>query len=123
VIAIDTNIISGLMNGSIRELPAGDIFVPYIVQAEIYFGVSVGSNPAKYKPIADAVFGSGTFNLSSGIGQEIIGIYVQIASYVRKNGTPVSPNDLWIAAECISLDLSLLTLDKDFMHIPQLAKV
>jgi predicted nucleic acid-binding protein len=37
--------------------------------------------------------------------------------------TPIPPNDLWIAAECVSIGLPLVTRDRDFDHIPQLSRV
>ena len=123
MIALDTNIISGLMNGTLDRLPDGDLYIPYVVQAEIYFGVAAGNNPNKYKQVADAIFNLENMNLSPGIDVDTRDVYVSIAAYLREKGTPISPNDLWIAAECISLGLPLHTLDRDFDRVPQLQKV
>ena len=44
--------------------------------------------------------------------------YAVIHDYLRRQGTPVSPNDLWIAASAAQHGLRILTLDGDFARIP-----
>lgn len=44
--------------------------------------------------------------------------YAVIHDYLRREGTPVSPNDLWIAASAAQHALRILTLDGDFGRIP-----
>jgi len=44
--------------------------------------------------------------------------YAAIYSELRRRGTPVSPNDLWIAASAYQHGLRVLTLDGDFRQIP-----
>lgn len=45
--------------------------------------------------------------------------YAVIHDYLRAHGTPVSPNDLWIAASAAQHGLVVITLDGDFERIPQ----
>jgi len=45
--------------------------------------------------------------------------YAAIHDYLRRKGTPVSPNDLWIAASAAQHGLTVVTLDGDFALIPQ----
>ena len=45
--------------------------------------------------------------------------YAAIHDYLRRNGTPVSPNDLWIAASAAQHGLTVVTLSGDFDMIPQ----
>jgi tRNA(fMet)-specific endonuclease VapC len=45
--------------------------------------------------------------------------YAAIHDYLRRKGTPVSPNDLWIAASAAQHGLTVVTLDGDFDLIPQ----
>ncbi len=45
--------------------------------------------------------------------------YAAIHDYLRRQGTPVSPNDLWIAASAAHHGLAVITLDGDFDRIPQ----
>ena len=45
--------------------------------------------------------------------------YAVIHDYLRRQGTPVSPNDLWIAASAAQHGLTVVTLNGDFDRIPQ----
>ena len=45
--------------------------------------------------------------------------YAAIHDYLRRHRTPVSPNDLWIAASAAQHGLCVITLDGDFDRIPQ----
>lgn len=45
--------------------------------------------------------------------------YAAIHDYLRRHRTPVSPNDLWIAASAAQHGLVVVTLDGDFERIPQ----
>jgi len=44
--------------------------------------------------------------------------YASIYDFLRKQGTPVSPNDLWIAASAMQHGLKIVTLDRDYLKIP-----
>jgi tRNA(fMet)-specific endonuclease VapC len=45
--------------------------------------------------------------------------YAAIRDYLRRQGTPVPVNDVWIAATASQHGLRLLTLDAHFLQIPQ----
>lgn len=45
--------------------------------------------------------------------------YAAIRDFLRRQGTPVPINDLWIAATAAQHGLRLLTLDAHFLRIPQ----
>ena len=42
-----------------------------------------------------------------------------IATFLKKSGTPVASNDIWIAASAMQHGLPILTSDRDFQKIPQ----
>jgi len=46
--------------------------------------------------------------------------YAVISDTLRRAGTPISPNDLWIAASALQHGLEILTFDSDFTRVPQL---
>lgn len=123
MIAVDTNVISALLRGDEKDLPSDELFVPYAVVAELQAGVAAGNNPPKNKTLIDTFLEDSHITTSPGLLPEVIPFYTQIYSYLRAQGTPVSPNDLWIAAECMSLSLALLTFDSDFQKIPQIILV
>src|SRR5882672_9580243 len=49
--------------------------------------------------------------------------YARLFQQLRKQGTPIPVNDLWLAALVLQHDLQLLTRDRHFDHIPQLSLV
>jgi tRNA(fMet)-specific endonuclease VapC len=53
------------------------------------------------------------------IDEETAHRYAAIHDYLRRKGTPVSPNDLWIAASAAQHGLTVVTLNGDFDLIPQ----
>jgi predicted nucleic acid-binding protein len=120
MIAVDTNIISALLRGEPCKLPEGELYVPFMVVAELRAGVAAGDNPKKNMPLLDTFFEDENLTTSPGITPEAIPCYMQIYAYLKSHGTPISPNDLWIAAECMQLSLPLLTRDKDFGNVPQI---
>jgi tRNA(fMet)-specific endonuclease VapC len=46
--------------------------------------------------------------------------YAEIHDHLRRSGTPVTSNDLWIAASAMQHGLRLLTTDSDFQKIPHI---
>lgn len=123
MIALDTNIITALLKGEIKTLPDKEVYIPYAVLAEVKCGAMNGNNPKKYMAIVNEFLSGGSVTVSPGLDAKTVEYYVDIYVYLKKNGTPVSLNDLWIAAECMQLSLSLMTRDKDFGNIPQVLKV
>lgn len=53
------------------------------------------------------------------IDEETADRYAVIHDYLRRQGTPVSPNDLWIGASAAQHGLRVVTLDGDFDRMPQ----
>jgi tRNA(fMet)-specific endonuclease VapC len=48
--------------------------------------------------------------------------YARLFVQLKRAGTPVPDNDLWIAALALEHDLLLITRDKHFERIPQLLR-
>jgi len=53
-------------------------------------------------------------------GRETAEQYARLFVQLKRAGTPVPDNDLWIAALVLEHDLTLITRDGHFRHIPQL---
>ena len=54
------------------------------------------------------------------IDSETSAIYGKVKAILRKNGTPIPENDIWIAATAIQHKLNLSTRDNHFKQIPDL---
>lgn len=46
--------------------------------------------------------------------------YAAIKDYLRRKGTPIPANDLWIAATAAQHGLRVLTSDEHFLRVPQI---
>ncbi|MGA7241320.1 MAG: PIN domain-containing protein [Bryobacteraceae bacterium] len=53
-------------------------------------------------------------------GRETAEHYARLFVQLKRAGTPIPDNDLWIAAQALEHDLILITHDRHFRHIPQL---
>jgi predicted nucleic acid-binding protein len=53
------------------------------------------------------------------VDEETADRYALIRATLRKAGTPVASNDVWIAASAMQHGLPILTSDMDFQKIPQ----
>lgn len=123
-VALDTNIVTKILRGDhqaiSKALDSIDTYViPWAVQAELKAGSLAGNNPSRYLAALEVFFSKKYVVRSHQVGPEVIQAYSEIYAHLRKNGRPVSANDLWIAAECSALRIPLLTLDADFKAIPQ----
>ena len=55
-----------------------------------------------------------------GLNEETADRYAVIRTTLRKAGTPISTNDIWIAATAMQHGLPILTSDRDFQKVPQI---
>lgn len=122
---LDTNIISYFLKGMypsiqyhFRNIPAQSIIIPEIVMAEIEYGsqrsVSYDSTIRKYKAFTD-LFEKAPFN------NEASYHYGIIRSTLEKNGQPIGPNDLMIAATVLANNGILVTHNvREFSRINNL---
>jgi tRNA(fMet)-specific endonuclease VapC len=46
--------------------------------------------------------------------------YSRIAAVLKKQGTPIPTNDIWIAAQTMEFGAELVTMDQHFKKIPGL---
>ena len=49
--------------------------------------------------------------------------YARIFQQLRRQGTPIPTNDIWIAALAIQHDLPLFSRDRHFEHLPQILRL
>lgn len=54
------------------------------------------------------------------VDEETAQRYAAIKDYLRREGTPIPANDLWIAATAFQHGLRLLTLDEHLLRVPQI---
>jgi tRNA(fMet)-specific endonuclease VapC len=115
---LDTNIIIDLFNGDdmvIKKIiTADEVFIPNIVIGELYYG-SYGSKNKKsnLKRLEELILSSAILNT----GIDTAKIYGYLKNELKKKGTPIPENDIWIAALAKQHSLTVLTRDKHFKFI------
>jgi tRNA(fMet)-specific endonuclease VapC len=74
------------------------------------FAKQLGWGPSKAALLEDLFSDLVIVDLSD----EILDLYAELESYLRRTGKPIQQNDVWIAATTIASGAHLLTTDKDF---------
>lgn len=115
---LDTSVIIGSfrrINDIGKRLEAMDeIYVPSIVEGELYFGAYNSQNPAKHIMETRAFLQNCRPILPDSATAEIYG---SIKAILVKKGNPIPENDIWIAAISQQYSIPLYTLDKHFQSI------
>jgi tRNA(fMet)-specific endonuclease VapC len=55
------------------------------------------------------------------LGTEVAVRYGEVLSQLRRKGTPIPTNDIWIAAVTLERGAHLLSFDDDFERVPGLS--
>lgn len=123
---IDTNRYTDFVRGDPAAVQtvqgAAKIFIPFIVLAELRAGFAYGTRARQNEATLASVLQRPTVGVlfaDSDTTHHYAALYAQL----RRQGTPVPTNDLWIAALGIQHDLVLFSRDPHFQHVPQLARV
>jgi tRNA(fMet)-specific endonuclease VapC len=95
-----------------------ELFLSPIVLGELRSGFLKGNRPVQNERQLAEFMASPRCTIPP-IGEETARRYAAIHDFLRRAGTPVSPNDLWIAASAAEYGLTVVTLDGDFDRIPQ----
>lgn len=120
-VLLDTNIISALLKGDISVAnhidSTSEVYLSSIVIGELFYGaeysVKVEQNIANIKQLI------ATYNILD-IDNDTALVYGKIKADLRKKGTPIPENDIWIASSAIQHKLKLSTRDKHFLQISNL---
>jgi tRNA(fMet)-specific endonuclease VapC len=125
-LALDTNRYTDLCRGDasvIRTVEEADeVWLPLIVMGELRAGFAVGSQGPRNEAVLRR------FLLKPGVGvlyanEQTTHHYATVYRQLRKQGTPIPTNDMWIAALVLQHSLVLLARDIHFDALPQLTRV
>ncbi len=125
-LALDTNRYIDLCRGDATVVEtielADEVWLPFIVLGELRAGFAVGSQG----PRNEAVLRH--FLLKSGVAvlyadEQTTQQYGAVYRQLRKQGTPIPTNDMWIAALVLQHSLVLFARDAHFDALPQLPRV
>ena len=125
-LALDTNRYTDLCRGEVSVVEtverADEVWLPFIVVGELRAGFAVGTQGPRNEATLRR------FLLKSGVGvlyadEQTTHQYGTIYRQLRKQGTPIPTNDMWIAALLLQHSLVLLARDAHFDTLPQLLRV
>jgi tRNA(fMet)-specific endonuclease VapC len=122
-VALDTNRLTDLFQGD-GELAewlgtCDEVWIPLIVLGEIKAGFYGGNRLSRNEMLLQR------FLAKPNVGvllpnRETVEHYARLFVQLKRTGTPVPDNDLWIAAQALEHNLLLITRDKHFQRIHQL---
>lgn len=122
-VILDTNAYSALIAGNhdveaiLNE--ADQVFIPYVVIAELYFGFRKGSKEKRNREILKSFEAMETVSRFYPTA-ETLEIYSETVLELKNNGTPIPTNDIWIAACAIETGSILITFDKHFFKVSKI---
>lgn len=125
-IALDTNRYADFAKGVegivqiIRE--AERIFLPFITLAELRAGFLCGKRARPNEALLTRFLHSPRVGVLYPDDQTTHH-YARLFYQLRKQGTPIPTNDIWIAALVVQHDLILCARDRHFDALPQLSRI
>ena len=123
-ICLDTSAYSHFVRGhasaseAIRE--ARRVFVPAIVIGELRLGFRRGQRAVENEKQLRHFLAEPVVEIAD-VDEAAASHYADIAIELRRAGTPVSMNDIWIAAVAAREGATVLTYDADFAKIRRVA--
>lgn len=108
----------GLPEAARAVQEADEIFLCPIVLGELLAGFIIGTREKENRRELDELLGSPRVSVLN-LDEETSERYAFIFAALRKQGTPIPTNDIWIAACAMRHGLKILTLDTHFRQIPQ----
>ena len=124
-VALDTNRLTDLFQGDAaladRLGLCDEVWIPLVVLAEIKAGFLGGNRRHRNEILLRKLISKATVGVLLP-DRETAEHYARLFVQLKRAGTPVPDNDLWIAALALQHDLLLITRDKHFESIPQLLR-
>jgi tRNA(fMet)-specific endonuclease VapC len=124
-LALDTNRYTDLCRGDVSVVEtielAEEVWLPFILLGELRAGFAVGSQGPRNEAVLRR------FLLKPAVGvlfadEQTTHHYAAVFRQLRKQGTPIPTNDMWIAALVLQHSLILFARDAHFDALPQLPR-
>lgn len=125
-VALDTNRYDDLITGDERVAEvveaADSVFLPFVVVGELRAGFAAGTRQAENDRLLRR------FLMKDGVeilfaSEQTCHHYASIYVQLRKQGTPIPTNDMWIAALVVEHDLALCSGDVHFDRLAQIVRM
>ncbi len=124
-IALDTNRITDLFRGDAALAEwlgtCEEVWIPLVVLGEIKAGFLGGTQQRRNEILLNRLLAKTTVGVLLP-SRETAEHYARVFLQLKRAGTPVPDNDLWIASLVLEHNLLLVTRDEHFDRIPQLMR-
>jgi len=123
---LDTDICSYVMKRShdpllkrLQKVPVSDVCISVVTKSELLYGVEVSPRQQQDEAALNAFLG---YVEVLEFPDKASSHYAQIRAHLKKAGTLIGGNDLFIAAHARSLGITLVTHNtREFSRVPKLA--
>lgn len=120
---LDANAMITLFDGSDPELEralcsAEELVVPVVAYAEVVAGTEVDTKRAKMTREALSTLMATPNTRLLPVSEATVRYYSKTFNQLKKNGTPIPTNDIWIAAATLQVGGVLFTRDRHYLKIP-----
>ena len=124
-VALDTSRLTDLFQGdaALADLlgRCEEVWIPLIVLGEIKAGFYGGTQHHRNQILLERLLAKPTAGVLEP-DRETAEQYARLFVQLKRAGTPIPDNDLWIAALVLEHGLTLITRDRHFRHVPQLLR-
>ncbi len=125
-LALDTNRYVDLCRGVPQTAAlvdqADEVILPVIVLGELRSGFAGGSREVENERLLRAFLSKPRVSVAH-TDDQTTRYYAAVFRQLRKQGTPIPTNDMWIAALVLQHDAALHARDQHFDHLPQIRRV
>ena len=122
-ILLDTNAYVSFLRGDEKVMSclarADTVYMSVFVLGELFAGFKAGSKEKGNKELLERFLLKPTVSVLDAT-MDTADIFGFIMASLRKSGTPIPINDVWIAAQCLETGSLLVTYDNHFAQIPGL---
>ena len=120
---LDANALISLFDGSDSELEralcgAEELIVPVVAYAEVVAGAETDTKRARMTLDALSTLMSTPNTRLLPVSEATVRYYSKTYNQLKKNGTPIPTNNIWIAAATLEVGGVLCTRDRHFLKIP-----
>lgn len=105
-----------------RFATADEIHLPFVALAELRAGFLCGTAARRNEGVLVRFLNRPRVRILFA-DEDTTHHYARIFAQLRKQGTPIPVNDMWIAALVMQHDLLLYSRDAHFDHLPQLPRL
>jgi tRNA(fMet)-specific endonuclease VapC len=125
-VALDANRYDDLLIGdtSVADVieRADAVYIPFVVVGELRAGFAAGHRQAENERLLRRLLAKDGVELLLA-DEQTTHHYAAVYAQLRRQGTPIPTNDMWIAALVLEHDLVLCTRDRHFETLPQVLRI